>query len=112
MPQYAILHAATRVIRRLTTDDPPPMATGEVAMVYVGGFPTPSYWKLLADGALQQASVQEISDAGVDAGVEHAKQQAIEQAFRDALDDVIANVVLQPKMKVFLERFRDRLGTP
>jgi hypothetical protein len=102
MTNRAILHAASRVIRRLTTDEPPPMQADETAVDVavdfdLGGGP----WKLDLDNVTKLVPTSDDLD------------QAYTQPARPelallllALDDAIANGALQPRVAVVFQRLR------
>jgi hypothetical protein len=70
MPNYAIRFAANKVVRRLTTIDPPPLAPDEDAIVVDPRFDLAEsggtrWWKALDNGSKSPASAQEADDAGL-----------------------------------------------
>jgi electron transfer flavoprotein alpha/beta subunit len=63
----AILHTATRVLRRITVIEPPPLGADEMAQVVSDGFtPQHRFTVLLANGTQRAATAQEALGSGVD----------------------------------------------
>lgn len=114
MPQWAIVHAPTRVIRRVTTDGDHPIAADE-AKVEVAG---PSLdlaggpWKLAADRQTKLAPTQqEIDDADVDESRVALKLQQRITAYLSALDNLINDPLTPPKLKALFQAMRNLRGS-
>lgn len=114
MPTYAICHAATRVVRRLTVDDPPPVASDEVAIAVssrtdIGrqdnGDGTFTYWRVTEAGALEPATARQAVDAGVD---ERAAALEQRQALDAELDALLADATVPQSVKDVLARLGGR----
>ena len=92
MAQSAIIHTATRVIRRLTTDDVPVLNAGESAVslaapVDLAGGP----WKLAADNqTLTAPTLQEIDDAEADPERVSAARRQFFAGYLASLDGIEA----------------------
>lgn len=91
MPNYAILHTASRVIRRLTSDDPPTVAADETAVTVAGGFDLAGGpWKLDAGGSKVAPTQAEIDAADVDPVRTTALQRQFLLNYLASLDGIIA----------------------
>src|SRR3989344_7334718 len=111
MSQKAIIHKATRVIRRLTTLDPPEIAADEEAVVMAhdidlaGGF-----WKLDARNRKVTATSQEINNADVDENRVTVKQQAKTDELFAAIDAVLTDTRVSAKVRRFFKAFKGLRG--
>lgn len=80
----AIIHTATRVVRRVTTDAAPALAADEsvveVSTLNLSG----GFWKLDAQGVRVAATPADIDAAAVDDALEAQKVRALALALRDA----------------------------
>ena len=110
MPQWAIVHATTRVIRRVTTDSNHPMAADEAKAEVAGpaldlaGGP----WKLAADNQPKLAPTQqEIDDADVDEARVALKLQQRNTAYLNALDNLINDALTPPKLKALFQAMKN-----
>ena len=93
MPTYAVINSETRVILRMTTDDPPPLGVGEEAVVVKEGLDLAGGpWKLDIDG-----TTLVIPTAG-DLAATFPPDPRI-KAIQDACDALQADLVTSPKMK-------------
>lgn len=93
MAQFAIIHTATRVIRRLTTDTVPDVAAdetavdmGAVVLDLAGG-----YWKLSAQNQKVAATQADIDAADVDPVREAAIRAQFMQAYLASVDAIAAS---------------------
>lgn len=111
---YAIIHTATRVIRRITTDDPPPVAADETAVVVPDGTDigrrdngdgTFTYKKLDGRNALVDATAQEALDAEVD---EPAVRTRERQQTDQSIDAMLADPSVPQTVKDVLQRITNR----
>lgn len=63
----AVLHSATRVIRRVTVHDPPPMGPDETSQAVPDGFRQEFRFSVLnANNTQREATPQEAFDSGMD----------------------------------------------
>jgi hypothetical protein len=94
--QKAIIHSPTRVIRRLTTEDPPRVLADEEAIVMDPPITlNEGYRKLDVDNVtLLVPTTQEIDDADVDEAMVAAKRQAKRDAYKSALDTAVKDGTL------------------
>jgi len=98
--QYAILHAATRVIRRLSVEEDVQVGPDEVAVALdqpidlAGGF-----WKLDAGDQKVLASDQEITEARVDPVRERQRKLALVAELKVAISDAAGDAALPAKLK-------------
>ncbi len=110
MSQKAIIHTATRVIRRLTTDPSPPLALDETAIdlpqpIDIGGGP----WKLDMAGQQVKATETEAQAAGLDEAYLAQQRQTRLANLKAALDDALANELMPARMRAVIQRFRELL---
>ena len=103
--QHAILHAATRIIRRLSTEEEAQVAPDEVAVPLAtpidlsGGF-----WKLSADNQTKiTASEQEIIEARVDPTRERQRKLVLVVELRASFQDAVGDPTLPAKLRRILE---------
>ena len=108
MATVAIVHTATRVVRRLTRTSPPPLASDESAIVVPDDFDLAGGpWKLDLAGQKQLPTSAEIDVAGIDEDHLHARQLQRVAATRTALDDLLTDPIPTPvKLKAFLTLLR------
>jgi len=110
MPQWAIVHATTRVIRRVTTD-PDHSITADEARVEIVGSPLDlagGPWRLAADNQTKLAPTQqEIDDADVDEARVALKLQQRITAYLNALDHLINDALTPPKLKALFQAMRN-----
>lgn len=105
--QKAIIYTQNRVIRRITTDQNPSIATGESVVDLpqdidlVGGF-----WKLDAQNNKIAATSQEIDDADVDESRTIAKRLAKTQAVRSAVADIADNGATLSKIRTYFQALK------
>jgi hypothetical protein len=110
MPQAAIIHTATRVIRRLTTDASPSIASDETAVVLsapidlAGGF-----WKLDGANAKVAATAAEAQASGVDEAFVNATRAAKIAALTTALQAAVDDALIAGKLKTLLQKWLDVL---
>lgn len=99
---YAVLHATTRVIRRLTIDPMHAVAADEtlestVAPVNLAGGP----WVLEVGGVVRAATPQEIDDADADSIAVQARREIILAEYLAASDDLRDDVSVPAKYRNF-----------
>ena len=117
MSNKVIIHTASRVIRRLTTDDVPSIATDETA-VDIGATPMDVgrvsdglggwlYWKLDLSNNKVQASAAEVTQAEVDPDEQAAKARQIVQEYKQVTQTFLANIIAanQTQVKQLLSDF-------
>ena len=111
MSQKAIIHKATRVIRRLTIDDVPsinPIDEEEIELLapidLAGGF-----WKLDAQNKKVLATDQEIDDADVDEARVAIKMNARRAIFRALVTDLADNGVTLLKVQNYFKLLKESL---
>ena len=108
MANTAILHTATRVIRRVTSDPSPTLAADETAVVLAVPIDlSGALWKLDAGGNKISATVAECRVAGIDDAYERSRRGQKRQALIDALDIVIGDLTATPALKAFAQAFKD-----
>jgi hypothetical protein len=108
MAQKAIIHTATRVIRRLTTDDAPTIASDETIIDLAENIDLAGgYWKLNNQNKKVSATAQDISDAGVDENIETQKRLQKIQVYKNAIDAIIADNTIPLKIRNFLQALKD-----
>lgn len=107
MGQKAIIHTATRVIRRLTTETIPVVGADETSV----DMPAPidltgGFWKLTP--ALQQvpANAAEIDAAGVDPVRQAQKVRQRYTEYVQVLDGLVADPTLNPRLRRLFELYR------
>ena len=115
MTTYAIIHTATRCIRRVTTIDPPEVGTGESVIAVTDGFDIAGGpWKLDVDDATKVAP----SEAEKDDAFTTPEPTDITE-LKAAIQDIIDDGALPVKIKTFVvklakalikQRKRDLLG--
>lgn len=110
MPQWAVLHATTRVIRRVTTDADHAVAADEARVEVVGppldlaGGP----WKLAANNQTKlPPTPQEIDEADVDESRVALKLQQRMTAYVNALDSLINDALTPPKLKALFQAMKN-----
>ena len=110
--QYAIIHTATRVIRRLTTDEPPAVWADETAVALAEKIDLApegqtKYWKLDDKNKKIAASNAEIDAAGVDETLEAQKRAAKVAAYKDAVATAAADPLIIGSLKTYFEKLKD-----
>lgn len=106
--QKAIIHTNSRVIRRLTVDVTPSIASDESvvelsdAVDLAGGF-----FKLDPANKLVPASKAEIDAADVDESKVAAKRAQVRKAIKDAIIDIADNGATQPRLNVYFQALKD-----
>lgn len=100
MSQKAIIHTATKVIRRLTTDDNPELQTDESAIEFQNpiGF-VAQYTKLDANNQPVAATIDEADAAGMVPEREATRRTAKQVRLIKALGDAAASTNLPPLVK-------------
>ena len=112
MAQQAIIHTATRVIRRVTIDARPTVGADETAVPVVPEIdlaPAGSasgYWKLDGANVKVAATQDEGRTAGLDAAHERTQRANRRQALLDHLDDMASDLTLPAKVRTFADRLR------
>lgn len=104
MAQKAIIHTATRVIRRLTTDDDHTLGLDESAVILndpvdIGG----GYWKLDEANKKVPATDKEIDDAGVDEEKEKAKFEAKRDELKTIIFDIADKGATLEKVRAYFQ---------
>jgi hypothetical protein len=106
--QKAIIHTATRVVRRLTTDDNPQILPDETAIDMSTPLTLDGFQKLDGDDkTLVKASQQDIDDAGVD----EARQSQIRAQkvanVKAKVDEIINEPGISPKIKSYFQALKE-----
>lgn len=115
--QNTIIHTATRVIRRLTTDTNPPIANDETLIdtsnnpIDLAGGP----WKLGIDNkTLSQPSQNEIDNSAVDENRNYTLKQQKISTYNQAVDDFVSSIdgvttlaQIKPLLKAFLQAIKN-----
>ena len=107
---FAIIHTTSRVIRRLTTDDPPPIAADEKAFLVpdkfdVGGSLS-GWWVLDIDNVSKRAALQAEIDA---ADVDEARIALKQLLKRTELLKAITNIESASSLPLLVRTFATRL---
>jgi hypothetical protein len=110
MAQKAIIHTATRVIRRLTIDDAPAVGPDETAValaapIDLAGGP----WKLDGSDQKAPATAQEFRDAGLDEAFNRQQRMARRAEVLAALADVKDDALIALKVRRVLAALHDLL---
>lgn len=112
MAQKAIIHTATRVIRRVTIDDNHTIGADETAVTLASEIdlaPAGSasgYWKLSGSDLKVEATQAEGRTAGLDPAFDRAQRNARRQALLDHLDDMAADATLPARVRTFASRLK------
>ncbi len=109
MAQKAIIHTATRVIRRLTTDDIPQVAADETAVALPSDIDLAGAFKKLDvdDATLLVPTQAEIDASGVDDSRNAFLNRQKRQAFISAIDALLGDALVSAKIKTFLQTLKD-----
>lgn len=107
--QKAIIHTATRVVRRLTTDDSPVIEADETVVEMDQPITISGFTKLNEKNEAVVASETEAADAGVNLEEVRRRRKVKRDNFVNALDDLITNTQAG-KMKTFLQGLKEFLG--
>lgn len=104
MAQFVVIHTATRVIRRVSSESAP-VAKDETILplairIDLAGSPT-GYWKLDLADTLVPATAQEIDDANVDPARVGIKRVAARDAMLAALQSMSQDNALPPSLSAF-----------
>lgn len=104
--QKAIIHTATGVVRKVTTDENPTIADDESIVALSAPLDlSQGFIKIDIDGKVVPADPADIDAAGVDDILEAAKQTAKMDALKSALTAVINDKTVPNTLKVFAETF-------
>jgi len=97
MTVYCIIHAGTRVIRRWTTEQPPVVVAGELAIASAAPVSNPPFrWCRLDldDITILEASAEQAADAGINEELIAQRRRAVRDAMLVALDNAVAAALL------------------
>lgn len=109
--QKAIIHTATRVIRRLTVDDVPPIAPDETVVPLVAPIDLAGgYWKLDAQNNKVLATDQEIDNADVDETKVAAKMAARRAILKTLVTDIADNGATLLKIQSYFKILKQALN--
>lgn len=102
MAQQVIIHTASRVIRRITTDVSPVVASDETAIVMaspldIGG----GFWKLDVSNNKVAATAAEAQTAGIDENFKTTQRANLLAAYKTALINAIASTTTANIQAVF-----------
>jgi len=101
----AIIHTTTRVVRRLTTDDPPPIMGDETAIVVPSADLAPvgatRWWKLDVSNNIVPATQAEADAAGMDEEAANARKKAALIALKAVVNDIVVNGATLVKIRLY-----------
>ena len=101
MPNYAILHADSRVCRRLTTEEPPTLKSDEIAVEVAADFDLAGGpWKVDVDGKQSLSTKDEADQAFI---LPHPPSL---QSVIDSLEAIERDPTVLPSLKAFASSFR------
>ena len=106
MANYAIIHTSTRVIRRLTSVDPPEFNLNETAISVPAEFTLQGApWKLQPDNiSTVKPTQQEIDDSGVDPDRVALKRKQLMDDYIASIEAIIADLTIPARIRTVFSK--------